>query len=177
MRKNVDLIYQLIQNDLRAEGWDDESIAEAIAECRRERLSVGADNNTICVKEMSYLSKESLERVSKQINNKKNKPNIFVRFKNWVVKLVKKYRDLNLEAKVGVLFLIPPIIGAILFILNLLVTGFVFSSFPNGWNIIYENDYYHSNHAIYAVTPAIPIYLGLMAVAGAYLIKGNMKKK
>ena len=29
----------------------------------------------------------------------------------------------------------------------------------------------------YAATPAIPLYLGLMAIAGAYLVKGNLKGK
>jgi len=29
----------------------------------------------------------------------------------------------------------------------------------------------------FAVTPAIPLYMGLMAIAGAYLLKGNLPKK
>ena len=62
MKSNVNLIYALIQKDLKAEGWDDVSIAEAIAECQRERQATGADDSTICVKEMSYLSQESLQK-------------------------------------------------------------------------------------------------------------------
>ena len=37
MTKNVKLISDLIQKDLKAQGWDDEAIAEAIAESQRER--------------------------------------------------------------------------------------------------------------------------------------------
>ena len=70
MTKNVKLIYDLIQKDLKAQGWDDDAIAEAIAEAQRERQTTGADDKTICVKEMSYLSQESLQTVAKQLNQK-----------------------------------------------------------------------------------------------------------
>lgn len=70
MTKNVKLIYELIQKDLKAQGWDDEAIAEAIAESQRERQVTGADEKNICVKEMSYLSEESLQIVTKQLNRK-----------------------------------------------------------------------------------------------------------
>ena len=65
MTKNVKLIYDLIQKDLKAKGWDEVSIAEAIDECQRERQA-----KTICVKEMSYLSEESLQIVATQLNKK-----------------------------------------------------------------------------------------------------------
>lgn len=70
MTKNVKLIYDLIQKDLKAKGWDNEAIAEAVAESQRERQSTGADDKTICVKEMSYLSEESLQIVETQLNKK-----------------------------------------------------------------------------------------------------------
>ena len=70
MTKNVKLISDLIQKDLKAQGWDDEAIAEAIAESQRERQATGADDKTICEKEMSYLSQESLQTVAKQLNQK-----------------------------------------------------------------------------------------------------------
>jgi hypothetical protein len=70
MLENVKLIYDLIQKDLKAKGWDDEAIAEAIAESQRERQTTCADDKTICVKEMSYLSQESLQIVTKQLNRK-----------------------------------------------------------------------------------------------------------
>lgn len=70
MTKNVKLIYDLIQKDLKAKGWDNEAIAEAVAESQRERQSTGADDKTICVKEMSYLSEKSLQIVATQLNKK-----------------------------------------------------------------------------------------------------------
>ena len=70
MTKNVKLIYNLIQKDLKAQGWNDSDIAQAIAESQRERQTTGADDKTICVKEMSYLSQESLQIVAKQLNRK-----------------------------------------------------------------------------------------------------------
>ena len=186
MANNVKLIYDLIQNDLKAKGWDEVSIAEAIAECQRERQATGADDNTICVKEMSYLSQESLQKVAEKMDNKKTKGNIFVRLTDWLVNLTKDYWHLNWEAKIGILFLIPPILGVIIFILNFMDADIGFESFPESWNCIYPSawgsdsygDFYGYGWAYgYAATPAIPLYLGLMAIAGAYLIKGNLKKK
>ena len=77
---------------------------------------------------------------------------IIVHIKNWIVNILKGYWHLNWEARIGILFLIPPIFGAFAFIFN-------------------------HNYFRYADTPAIPLYLGLMAIAGAYLIKGNLKKE
>lgn len=194
MTKNVKLIYYLIQEDLKAQGWDDEAIAEAIAESQRERQATGADDKTICVKEMSYLSQESLQLLAQMMNNKQAKDNIFVRIKNWFVSLAKGFWHLNWEAKIGILFLIPPIIGVFFFILNLMDARLGFESFPDSWNCIYGYDngsdtdsgawgdncaygYAYGWAYGYAATPAIPLYLGLMAIAGAYLIKGNLPKK
>ena len=112
----------------------------------------------------------------------------------WLINLPKEYLRLNWEAKIGILFLIPPIIGVFIFIFNLFDAGIGFESFPESWNCIYGSDYgsdtdsgaWGGNCAYgyaygwaygYAATPAIPLYLGLMAIAGAYLIKGNLNKK
>lgn len=92
------------------------------------------------------------------------------KFETWI----KSLKALNGEAKIGILFLIPPIIGVIYFILNLFDADLGFEVFPDSWNCIY--DYHLGDSMAYAATPAIPIYLGLMAIAGAYLVKGNIKK-
>ena len=94
--------------------------------------------------------------------------------KNKVATWIKDSRALNSEAKLGILFLIPPIIGVVFFILNLFDAGLGFEGFPDSWNCIY--DYRLGDAMSCAATPAIPIYLGLMAIAGAYLVKGNLKK-
>jgi len=109
---------------------------------------------------------------------------IIVHIKNWIVNILKGYWHLNWEAKIGVLFLIPPILGALAFIFNLFSinlffdasTSIGFDGFPESWNCIYGYDRYGDGYG-YAATPAIPLYLGLMAIAGAYLIKGNLRKE
>ena len=121
------------------------------------------------------------------------------KLKNWIVSSAKNLWGLNWEAKIGILFLIPPIIGVVMFICNWLFGAEIgFESFPESWNCIdrydYDSDYgtnsdsWGTNYGYgygwaygwaygYAATPTIPLYLGLMAIAGAYLIKGNLKKK
>ena len=99
----------------------------------------------------------------------------------WGANILKSFWLLNWEAKMGILFLIPPIIGVIVFVLNLFDAGIGFDSFPESWNCIYGIDTNYGNVDTswgygFAATPAIPLYLGLMAIAGAYLIKGNLKK-
>ena len=108
--------------------------------------------------------------------------------------LPKDYWRLNWEAKLGIIFLIPPVIGVFIFIFNLFGAEIGFESFPESWNCISGSDYgsdtdsgaWGGNCAYgyaygwaygYAATPAIPLYLGLMAIAGAYLLKGNLNRK
>lgn len=122
---------------------------------------------------------------------KKKLKSVLLSLKKWFVNLIKNYWRLNLEAKIGILFIIPPIIGVMMFILNLLILnsldiGLGFQDFPQSWNCISNSynpdiiDFYLTKSSSrgygYAGTPAMPLYLGLMAIAGAYLIKGNLKK-
>lgn len=107
-----------------------------------------------------------------------NIKSILVRIKNWIVNILKGYWHLNWEAKIGVLFLIPPILGVLAFIFNFFFDASIgFDDFPESWNCIYGYNIYGEGGYGYAVTPAIPLYLGLMAIAGAYLIKGNLRKE
>lgn len=73
----------------------------------------------------------------------------FLKFKQcWT-----SYCKLNLEAKLGIVFLLPPVCGIIAFIFN---AGADFD----------DSDGLGAS--------ALPLYCGLMAIAGAYLIKGNL---
>lgn len=153
-----------------------------------ERKLLLNNDNTIYVKEMSYFSQESLQKVAEKMDNKKTKVNICIRLKNRFLNLTKDFWHLNWEAKIRILFLIPPIIGVIFFLLNLMDAQLGFESFPDSWNCISASDYGHDTDSGswgegagwaygYAATPAIPLYIGLMAIAGAYLLKGNLPKK
>ncbi len=107
---------------------------------------------------------------------------VLARIREWLFRLAKDYWSQNWEAKIGILFLIPPIIGVLIFFLNFFTDAQIgFESFPDSWNCISNYGYdWFDNGAYgwgYAATPAIPIYLGLMAIAGAYLIKGNLNKR
>lgn len=81
-------------------------------------------------------------------------------------------RKPNIERIIGIILLIPPIIGVLLFTLNLFSNDFgrivELRNLSSEWTGNYSSDGggYMS---------AAPIYLGLMAIAGAYLIKGTSK--
>jgi len=80
---------------------------------------------------------------------------------------------IRLERIFGIILLIPPIIGVLLFILNL---------FSNDMGKIVElgnlSSEWTGNYSGEGggYTSAAPIYLGLMAIAGAWLLKGTDKK-
>lgn len=79
--------------------------------------------------------------------------------------------NIKLERIFGIILLIPPFIGVILFLINLL------SSYPGK---IPEMSNLSSQWTGYCgtsggYTSAAPIYLGLMAIAGAILLKGTDK--
>jgi len=80
---------------------------------------------------------------------------------------------IRLERIFGIILLIPPIIGVLLFILNLLSNDMgkivELRNLSSEWT-----GNYSSEGGGY--TSAAPIYLGLMAIAGAWLLKGTDKK-
>lgn len=82
-------------------------------------------------------------------------------------------QNIRLERIFGIVLLIPPTIGVILFLLNL------FSNDPgnipemNNLSYNWTGDYSNDGGGY---TSAAPIYLGLMAIAGALLLKGTDKK-
>ena len=96
--------------------------------------------------------------------------------KNKISTWIKDFMALNCEAKIGVVFLIPPIIGVLFFVLNILGADLNFYSILESWICMNEYNLSSSLSVVYSSTPSIPIYFGLMAIAGAYLIKGNLKQ-
>ena len=74
-----------------------------------------------------------------------------------------------LAQHIGLVLLIPPVIGVIIFIIN-----FIYNAFLIGLTLIsYEGFHYNELRMIddFGGDLSVPIYLGLMAIAGAYLIK------
>jgi hypothetical protein len=73
----------------------------------------------------------------------------------------------NISTVLGCIFLIPPVIGVVIFILTLFGQSYYFNSFSIG-------EFWSGGGEGYSST--IPIYLGLMAIAGAYLIKDSKRQ-
>lgn len=75
-------------------------------------------------------------------------------------------KEKKLEGIIGVLFLLPAIIGVICFLVNLITEGYYceLTSLAGAW-------YSYGEHS----SDTLPIYFGLMAIAGAYMIKNSFR--
>ena len=87
-------------------------------------------------------------------------------------------QNIRLERIFGIILLIPPIIGVLFFSLNLLSNDLgkivEMSNLSSEWTGYMK---YSSEGGGGGYTSAAPIYLGLMAIAGALLLKGTDKKQ
>ena len=79
-------------------------------------------------------------------------------------------KEKKIEAILGLLFCLPAVIGVICFIVNLCTDGDTckLSSLRGQWDWQYGGE---SGGA----TPPIPLYFGLMAIAGAYMLKNSLR--
>lgn len=82
------------------------------------------------------------------------------------IKLEKK-----IEAILGIFFLIPPVLGVLSFVLCLLGGN---GDFARMRNLSYQWVADWGNNGGGGMSAA-PVYLGLMAIVGAYLLKGNLR--
>lgn len=83
----------------------------------------------------------------------------------------------RVEGAIGLFLLIPPFLGVIAFTLNLFGNDGDFASMTNlsrCW-VFYMNTFEANTSAMSSVAPITPIYLALMAMVGAYLIKDSLK--
>ena len=87
-------------------------------------------------------------------------------------------QSIKLERIFGIILLIPPILGVLLFLLNLFVKdpGSIAALTNLSWKWTGSYDYSIEGGGG-GFTSAAPIYLGLMAIAGAILLKGTDKKE
>lgn len=84
-------------------------------------------------------------------------------------------KNVKLERVLGIILLIPPVIGVLLFLLNLMDNNI--GDIPKMSNLSghWTGDIGFGNDGGGGYTSAAPIYLGLMAIAGAFLLKGTDK--
>lgn len=86
----------------------------------------------------------------------------------------KNNTGIKLERVLGIILLIPPIVGIILFLLNLVNDDLGNILEMRNLSTVWVGKTGSSGEGGY--TSATPIYLGLMAIAGALLLKGTDKK-
>ena len=83
-------------------------------------------------------------------------------------------QNIRLERILGIILLIPPILGVFMFILSLFTQDLgQMNNLSSKWTGRLD---YDSDGGGGGYTSAAPIYLGLMAIAGALLLKGTDKK-
>lgn len=82
-------------------------------------------------------------------------------------------KEKKMEFWLGVFFLIPPILGVIAFVLCLFDIDSHFSKLSN-LSSDWTTNYGYDNGGGGGMSAA-PIYLGLMAIVGAYLIKNSAR--
>jgi len=75
----------------------------------------------------------------------------------------------SIERVIGIIFLIPPILGVIFFILNVFISRV--GNIPELSNLGYEWTGNSGDNG--GFMSAAPVYLGLMAIAGAMLLKDS----
>lgn len=84
---------------------------------------------------------------------------------------------LNLERTIGLFFLIPPSLGVIFFTINLFINDPgnipLLGNLGSNWT----GSYYYTDGGGAGFSSTAPIYLGLMAIAGAILLKNNSFKQ
>lgn len=86
-------------------------------------------------------------------------------------------QSIKLERIIGIILLLPPILSVLLFFFNLLsndmgnIVGM--RNLSSEWTGTYG---YARDNGGGGYTSAAPIFLGLMAIAGALLLKGTDKK-
>lgn len=81
---------------------------------------------------------------------------------------------IKLERVLGIILLIPPLLGVIMFVLNIVSKDLgKMSNLSHEWTGDWNSS---GDGGGGGYTSAAPIFLGLMAIAGALLLKGTDRK-
>lgn len=90
-----------------------------------------------------------------------------------------KIKGKKIECVIGILFLIPPLLGVFAFVLCLFGCEWEFAmmkELSSNWTGSAFVDYsYDGGGGGAGYTSAAPIYLGLMALAGVWLVKDSIQ--
>lgn len=82
----------------------------------------------------------------------------------------------DIQKTIGYVLLFPPVLSVLLFTINLFIkdSGDIarLYNLSNNWT----GDYVTSGESAAGFSSTIPLYFGLMAIAGAYLIKSSDEK-
>ena len=86
-------------------------------------------------------------------------------------------REKQIEAAIGLLFCLPAVIGVFCFLFQLIFGDYTGSldELSGIWGTIEDSRSWDNSSYGYAAASPTPIYFGLMALAGAYMLKNNLR--
>lgn len=86
-------------------------------------------------------------------------------------------REKQIEAAIGLLFILPSVIGVICFLFQLIFGDYTGSldELRGIWGTIEDSSSWDNSSYGYAAASPTPIFMGLMAIVGGYLLKGNLR--
>lgn len=85
-------------------------------------------------------------------------------------------KEKKIEAYLGLLFCLPAVIGVICFLLNMIFGDYTGSldKLEGIWGTIESSGCWENSAYGYAAASPTPIFMCLLALVGAYLLKGNL---
>ena len=82
----------------------------------------------------------------------------------------------NIQKTIGYILLFPPTLSVLLFTVNLLIRDSGNIVRMSNLSVNWTGDYTTNGESGAGFSSTIPIYFGLMAIAGVYLIKDSKKE-
>lgn len=95
------------------------------------------------------------------------------------MKKVKKVKESTIEKIIGYIFIMPALIDAIsliMYVFGVVIIPRIAFQYDY-WSVGPSSSFDDTNVASQSGPSMIPIYIGIMAIVGAYLIKSSSKRK
>lgn len=83
-------------------------------------------------------------------------------------------KEKKIEAVIGLLFTLPAVIGIICFLLNFLFGEASLEGLDGIWGVTENYSGWDNSSYGYAASSPTPLFMGLLAIVGGYLLKGNL---